>query len=308
MKRSTQPMVSVVIPVFNGAPYLEAAVASVFKSTYRNFEVLLVDDGSSDHSRKICKSLEKKYRRVRFYQFPTNRGLSRVLNFALAKAKGKYICRLNQDDMMLPHRMVTEVDYLESHEDVMAVGSWIRLFTDDGSEQIIKFLKSDADIRKLWYIVSPFADPTVMYRKKIAIKAGGYLQAFWPADDTHLWYRIAQFGKLANIQKPLVNVRWHKDAASWKHFRKLAESTFAMHNWTDTYIEKAPWYIHVYWIIQYVASMALPPEFIWDFYRVMKRGIALITHTREMLRRRNAKQKILPIVTSQPSIARRSGV
>lgn len=308
MKKYPKPTVSVVIPVFNGAPYLEAAVQSVFKSTYQNFEVLLVDDGSSDHSRRICRQLEKKYQRVRFYQFPQNRGLSRVLNFALEKAKGEYICRLNQDDLMLPHRIGTEVMYLEKHKDVAAVGSWIRLFTDEGGEQIVKFLKTDAQIRKLWYIVSPFADPTVMYRKKVAIKAGGYLQAFWPADDTHLWYRIAQYGKLANIQKPLVNVRWHKNAASWKHFRKLAEATFAMHNWTDTYIEKAPWYIHVYWIIQYMASMMLPPEFIWDFYRVMKRIIAYSLERRDDFRHIYAKIKTLKMVINQPVIAKRSGV
>lgn len=307
MKRTQLPMVSIVIPVFNGADYLEAAVMSVFRSTYRNFEVLLVDDGSSDHSRRICRQLEKKYQRVRFYQFPQNRGLSRVLNFALEKAKGKYICRLNQDDLMLPNRIATEVEYLEKHPDVAAVGSWIRLFTDEGGAQIVKFAKNDADIRKLWYIVSPFADPTVMYHKKIAIKAGGYLQAFWPADDTHLWYRIAQYGKLANIQKPLVNVRWHKNAASWKHFRKLAEATFAMHNWTDTYIEKAPWHIHLYWIIQYMASMMLPPEFIWDFYRVMKRIIAYVLEGRERLRRLNTKIREIDITAIQPMIAKRSG-
>ena len=308
MKRFGNPTVSVVIPVFNGASYLEAAVASVFKSTYRNFEVILVDDGSSDHSRRLCHALEKKYRRVRFYTFPQNRGLCRVLNFALEKARGKYICRLNQDDLMLPYRIATEVEYLENHRDVMAVGSWIRLFTDEGKSQIVKFTKNDADIRKLWYIVSPFADPTVMYRKRVAIKAGGYLQAFWPADDTHLWYRIAQYGKLANIQKPLVNVRWHKNAASWKHFKKLAESTFAMHNWTDTYLAKAPWYIHAYWIIQYMASMALPPEFIWDFYRLMKRGIALISQGREALRKIDRRLARLTSEITQPTTASRSGV
>lgn len=308
MKTYRSPKVSVVIPVFNGAEYLEAAVASVFTSTYRNFEVLLVDDGSSDTSLRICKKLEKKYRRVRFYQFPHNRGLARVLNFALAKAHGKYICRLNQDDLMLPRRIATEVAYLESHRDVMAVGSWIRLFTQDGGKQIVKYLKNDEDIRKLWYVVSPFSDPTVMYRKRIAIKAGGYLQAFWPADDTHLWYRIARFGKLANIQRPLVNVRWHENAASWKHFRKLAEATFAMHNWTDTYIAPASWYIHAYWIIQYMMSMLLPPEWVWHIYRVMKRGIAYMIQVREALRRFDKKIARAKKLASQPATARRSGV
>src|SRR5690242_12716378 len=120
---TTSPKVTVLIPVFNGAKYLEEAVHSVMKSTYTNFEILLVDDGSSDRSKHICRDLAKQYSQVRFYDFARNKGLGRVLNFALKKAKGKYIARLNQDDRMLPHRLTMQVRYLETHRDVTVVGS-----------------------------------------------------------------------------------------------------------------------------------------------------------------------------------------
>lgn len=289
-----------VIPVFNGAIHLVEAVRSVQKSIYRKFEILLVDDGSTDESKHICRGLSRRYHNVHFFSFSRNNGLGRVLNFALKKAKGEYICRLNQDDRMLPHRMATQIRYMDNHEEVIAVGSWIRLFDEKGSMLILKFIKDDAEIKRLWYIVSPFSDPSVMYRKDAAIAAGGYFQSMWPADDTHLWYRLGMRGKLANIQRPLVEVRWHPNAASVKYFRKLAQSTFAMHLWTDQYLAKAPWYVHVYWIIQYIAGMTLPPEVNWGAYRAMKRIIAFYEEHLLRLRRTITNAATVATVPNQP--------
>lgn len=268
-----KPLVSVVIPVFNGADFLEETITSVQKSTFKDFEVLLIDDGSTDHSRKICHRLEKRYSNVTFYPFNKNKGLGRVLNFALSNAKGRYIARINQDDRMLPFRLQTQVDYLETHPDVVALGSCIKLFANKNTSQIITFLEKDEDIKRVWHIVSPFSDPSVMYVKSVATKAGGYKQKYWPADDTHLWYRMGLLGKLANLQKPVVEVRWHDEAASVAHFKKLAISTYHMHRWANTHVSKAPLPVQLFWIIQLVCGLALSPHFNWGMYRVMKKVI-----------------------------------
>lgn len=266
-----KPLVSVIIPVFNGASFLEEAVHSVQKSTYKNFEVLLVDDGSSDKSKHLCRDLQKQYKNVRFYAFEKNKGLGRVLNFAIAKAHGEFICRLNQDDIMLPFRLKTQVDFMQKNEEVVAVGSCIKLFEDNGHYQIMQFLPTDEEIKKVWHIISPFADPSVMYRKQAAIKAGLYKQEFWPADDTHLWYRLGMIGKLANIQKPLVEVRWHDKAASVKHFRRLAISTYNMHRWAHEYVAPAPVSVQLFWFIQLICGVTLSPHFNWAVYRILKK-------------------------------------
>jgi glycosyltransferase involved in cell wall biosynthesis len=271
MKKINKPLVTVVIPVFNGASYLKEAVSSVAKSTFKSFEIILIDDGSKDASKTLCRHLSKKYKNIRFYSLKKNRGLGRVLNFAIKKAKGKYICRLNQDDIMLPNRIKTQVNFLEKNPDVVAVGSWIKLFEENGKTQIVKFLETDEQIKKIWLIVSPFADPSVMYRKEIALKVGGYKQEFWPGDDTHLWYRMGKIGKLANIQKPLVKVRYHKGAASIKYFRKLTESTYRMHRWANQYIQPAPIYIQAFWILQFICGMTLPADWNWKIYRIIKK-------------------------------------
>ncbi|MFS8158843.1 MAG: glycosyltransferase family 2 protein [Candidatus Roizmanbacteria bacterium] len=264
-------MVSVVIPVFNGASFLTQAVESVLKSSYKSFEILLIDDGSTDRSKKLCHTLEKKHSQIRFYAFPKNQGLGRVLNFALKIAKGKYICRLNQDDIMLPLRIEKQVKFLERNKKIVVVGSWIELFFEDRSTQILRFPGNDTQIKALWHIISPFSDPSVMYRKKDAIIAGGYDQSFWPADDSQLWYKLGSKGKLANIQEPLVKVRWHKKAASVRYFRKLALKTYQMHIFVNDTIERAPFLYHLYWIGQLIAGLILGPEINWMIYRGLKK-------------------------------------
>jgi glycosyltransferase involved in cell wall biosynthesis len=267
--KHNKPLVSVIIPVFNGATYLIEAVNSVVKSTYKNIEVLLVDDGSKDTSTQLCHMLEKKYKNVHFYSFKKNKGLGRTLNFAIKKAKGTYICRLNQDDVMKSERIATQVAYFESHPEVVACGSWINMF-EDKKNQTIKFLETDEQIKKIWLIISPFADPSVMYRKTAVIRAGLYKQEFWPGDDTHLWYRLGMIGKLANIQKVLVNVRYHEGAASVKYFRNLNDATFRMHRWAHKNVQKASLGIQLFWIIQYVLGALFSANFNWKAYRIMK--------------------------------------
>ncbi len=273
-KNNKSPLVSVIIPVFNGASFLVEAVDSVQKSKYRNFEIILVDDGSTDNSHMVCRMLAEKYKNLHFYEFTQNKGLGTVLNFALKKARGTYICRLNQDDRMLPHRMGTQVAFLKKNTDVVAVGSHIRYFFDNRKEEILKFITDDAEIKKIWHIVSPFSDPSVMYRKDTALKAKGYDQSFWPADDTHLWYRMGSLGKLANIPEPLVEVRWHDKAASVFFFRNLAWSTYRMHIWAQKHIAPAPFIIRVYWIVQLISGLILPPQMNWNIYRVLKKVIS----------------------------------
>jgi hypothetical protein len=198
--------------------------------------------------------------------------MSNALNFALSKAKGQYICRLNQDDIMLSHRIITQVDFLNRNPKVVAVGSYVKYF--EKSNRIVTFFQKDKDIRSIWHIVSPFADPSVMYRKNAAIKLGGYDQTMWPADDTHLWIRMGTIGQLANIPKILVYVRWHENAASIKYFKTLAISTYKMHVWINNHIEKAPIFIHLYWIFQLIAGLVLPPDWNWCIYRFLKQLIS----------------------------------
>lgn len=306
-KKMNKPLVTVVIPVFNGASYLSEAVSSVVKSTYKNFEVILVDDGSKDASKTLCRQMSRKYKNVHFYSFKINRGLGTVLNFAIKKAKGEFICRINQDDIMLPNRIETQVKFFEKNPQVVAAGSWIKLFEEDGKTQMVKFLKTDEQIKKIWLFISPFADPSVMYRKTAVIKAGMYQQEFWPGDDTHLWYRMGKIGKLANIQKALVEVRYHKGAASVKFFRKLTLSTYRMHRWANEYVQPAPFYIQIFWLFQLICGMTLSADFNWKIYRILKKGLNYYSLLKEPFLRKLKEKIMARMVANHPKKYNLSG-
>ena len=278
--KKNSPLVSVLIPVFNGASFLVEAVDSVQKSKFKDFEILLINDGSTDNSHMICEMLQEKYDNLHFYDFAENKGLGKVLNFALKHARGAYICRLNQDDRLLPHRMSKQVSFLKKNTDVVAVGSHIRHFYDDGKMEILQYLETDAEIKKIWNIVGPFSDPSVMYRKDIALKVGGYDQSFWPADDTHLWYRVGMLGKLANIQEPLVEVRWHEKAGSVYYFREMAWQIYRARRWSHRNIKPCSLWLQIFWIIQLAAGMLFSPTFNWKAYRTLKHAISFFSKAR----------------------------
>lgn len=252
---------------------MEKAVKSVQKSTYKNFEILLIDDGSTDKSKKICHVLEKQYKNVRFYSFSKNKGLGRVLNFALQKARGKYICRINQDDEMHKTRIEKQVRFLEDHPEVTLVGSWLLVEDENGEQRINKYLEDDKDIKKGWLQLSPCWDAAVMYQKKAALRVGGYDQKFWPADDLHMWYRLGKIGKIANIQEPLTKIRFHAGAVSMRYHRKHMQATYKVHCWAYKNISRASVMTQLYWFGQLLAGHIFPAWFNWSVYRLLKKYV-----------------------------------
>lgn len=266
----SHPLVSVIIPIFNGETYLEKSIKSALNNNFKDFEIILVNDGSKDSSLKIAAELAKKHKNIKVYSFDKNQGLGNVLNFALEKASGKYIARLNQDDLMHPDRLKLQSELLEKDPEVLVVGSYLTQFNQDGDIETILYPTTDKEIKQKWLLVSPFADPAVMYRKDAALKLGGYNQDYWPAEDLHMWYRLGKIGKLANIAKPLTKMRIHNKAASQTHFKTQIRNTYKVHRWANKNVEKAPLVIQIYWLAQFISGMSLGPKINWFLYKKVK--------------------------------------
>jgi glycosyltransferase involved in cell wall biosynthesis len=270
-QQSTFPLVSVLIPVYNGAHYLDEAVTSVLQSSYPNFEIILVDDGSKDSSQHKCRAYARKYKNIHYYFFKKNKGLTRSLNFGVKKAKGKYIARINQDDIMTKERLSKQVAFLQSHPDHVIVGGAINLFTDTNPHfSKIYFPKTDAAIRNQWMVLSPYSDPTVMYRKDAWEKTEGYSQYYWPADDVHMWYQLGNIGKMANLNSVLTNVRWHDSCGSIKSHHRQMTKTWQVHNWAAEMIQAPTLWERLFWVAQLMAGTLFPAEFNWWVYRNLR--------------------------------------
>jgi len=218
--------VTVLMPVYNSEKYIWAAIHSVINQTWNDFELLIVNDGSTDGTQEIIKSFVDD-RIVLINQ--ENGGVAKALNTGLMHAKGDYIARFDADDICFPDRLEEQVNFLDKHEDYVVVGSDAEYILEDGDHLLdFKCLgHSNEEIRQRLYFYCPFIHSSVMYRKEAVREAGGYSIHAHSFEDYLLWIQLAKAGKLANLPMPLIKVRYNPTSVTidekWRgsRFRKL---------------------------------------------------------------------------------------
>lgn len=201
-----KPLVSVIMPVYNGALYLKDAMDSVLNQTYLHFEFIIINDGSSDGSESIILSYSDL--RIKYVKNKHNIGLIGSLNKGIGCAKGKYIARMDQDDISLPTRFERQVQFLEIHSDVVICGMQGQILQTGAPYRVpVK----DSEIRGLLFFGSPFIHPVVMIRNDtLAINQLRYDVKYNHAEDFGLWMNISFVGKLANLNEVGIYYRRHE--------------------------------------------------------------------------------------------------
>lgn len=196
------PRISVVMSVYNGEKYLEEAIQSILRQTYQDFEFIIVNDCSTDKTSEILKSFKDS--RIKVINNPENMGLTKSLNKGVKNAKGKYIARMDADDISLPHRFETQIKFLEENPEYALVGSSFYQIDDTGKTVFwTKVLIRDAEIRRDLKRQNWFGHGSVLIRKSAFIECNGYDEDFKYAQDYDLWLRISERFKIANIEEPL---------------------------------------------------------------------------------------------------------
>jgi len=208
-----------VLPVHNGAEFLRPALDSILGQTLRDFEVVALDDGSSDGTASILAEAARADARVR----PLRRdrrgaGLTVALGEACAVARGRYIARMDADDVAVPERLERQATALESHPGLAVLGSAMRFLGRAGPlDRILRHPAEPSEIRRLLGRANCISHPTVMMRRDAYEEAGGYRKAFLHAEDYDLWLRIAERHDLANLTEPLLHYRVHQGQISFAH-------------------------------------------------------------------------------------------
>ena len=203
------PAVTVLMPVFNGERYLREAVTSILGQSFRDFELLIVDDGSTDASAAIIEELKRNDSRVRS-RFQSNQGHVAALNAGLESVRGNYIARMDADDVARPGRLEAQVRFLENHPDIGVVGTAATLIDGDGRESgVVRFPSSHGAVRWALCFGSPIIHPSAMIRADVLRQAGGYDAEMRHAEDYDLWLRISRISRLANLEEPLLLLRKH---------------------------------------------------------------------------------------------------
>lgn len=208
----TKPLVSVVMAAYNGQEYLNIAIDSMLQQTYSNFELILIDDGSTDNTANIVENYTDK--RIR-YIHQSNRGLAAALNHGIQQARGQYIARMDCDDISYPTRLAEQVAFLEKNKTIGLVGTSFDL-VDENGRIIDRSIHLDApgDLQLEFLVRNPFGHGTIMIRKK-ALDAVGPYDTNQTIEDYELWWRFAQKYPVANIPKQLYG--WRVVPSSMSH-------------------------------------------------------------------------------------------
>ncbi len=216
-KPSHTPIVSVVMSVYNAERYLRKSVESILNQAFKDFEFIIINDGSTDSSPKIIDEYAISDKRIVVIKNPSNLGLSRSLNIALENTKGDFVARMDADDISLPERLERQVGFLKENSSYGLIGSAYIEINDKGDiigNQRIEFLETDEDIKKRIVGFNPFLHSGVMFKKEVQNCIGFYNDKFKYAQDYEFWIRIMTRYKVRNLPEVLLHKRYSNSMIS----------------------------------------------------------------------------------------------
>jgi glycosyltransferase involved in cell wall biosynthesis len=222
---ATGSAVSVIMSVYNGAPHLHASVQSILQQSFGNFELLIVNDGSTDSSSQILSDLASTDRRIRIIE-RDNRGLVASLNELIAVAKSPLLARMDSDDIAMPDRLALQVEYMAANPQIGILGSNTHDLNENGFLQnaVEKYPLSPHNARLNLRNGPPVCHPSVLMRTEIIRKLGGYRAAFRHAEDYDLWLRASRVTDISNLPQRLLLYRRSLQQISQKHAAEQAKA------------------------------------------------------------------------------------
>jgi glycosyltransferase involved in cell wall biosynthesis len=224
----SNPLISVITPVYNRAKYLPECINSILSQSYENFEFIIIDDKSTDGTNEIIKNYASKDSRIIVLKNDKNIGATISFNRGLGISKGKYIARMDSDDISLPKRFEKQISIFQfwSNLDVLGTGA---ILIDQNGNTIGKkqFASNYEEIKKTLNFGVPVFDPSVMIKSNLLKESGGFDERLAPADDYHLWLTLFKKKKtISNINEYLIKYRIHDSNLSKLSSKEQLEKSF----------------------------------------------------------------------------------
>jgi len=219
------PKISVLMSVHNGEPYLPSSVESILRQTLADWELVIIDDASTDNTGSILAEYAQQDTRIVWLTNPMNLGLAESLNIGLKVARGEYIARQDADDISLPSRFEEQVAFMDAHPEIGIAGTWVEIMGD--KQGIWSHPINSEEIRCALLFYNPVTHSSVMIRREPFVAAGlGYDRRFVNAEDYALWVRASRHLALGTIPKVLLRYRVHSEQVSRK-FEQSQQHTVA---------------------------------------------------------------------------------
>lgn len=253
------PKVSVIMPVYNAEAYLEKSISCILTQTFKDFEFLIMNDGSTDQSLQIIKDFAQKDHRIRFFS-QKNSGIVASLNDLIAQSKTDFIARMDADDFYYPERLQLQYEHLQKHPDSVLLGGLCRIILDGKPVGITKGFTEDFMNRWFLTINSPFVHSSVMIKKSALQKAGLYRKDYYPTEDYDLWIRLKNEGKIENIGEIIGEYSIVSSSITSQNFQKQIAKRLQLNsvNFEDLYQKKQIPIIQQ--IISFTNTAKLAPE------------------------------------------------
>ncbi|MBF0262027.1 MAG: glycosyltransferase [Magnetococcales bacterium] len=212
------PRVTVLTSVYNGARYLDDAIASILAQTWTDFELLLIDDASTDATPVILAAWAGRDPRIRLVRNVENLGLTRSLNKGIVLARGVWIARQDADDRSLPDRLARQMAFLETHPDIGLLGSAAWILQADGQRASESRRVPSTHLPIAWNLLfaNPFFHASMIFRRDLVL-ANPYDETVRHGQDFELWGRLVSQTRAANLTEPLIELRHHEERISVRH-------------------------------------------------------------------------------------------
>jgi len=212
------PETSVIMSVYNTERFVIQAIESILGQTYRDFEFVIVNDGSTDKTGQILSEFQKRDARIVLLNNQKNIGVTKSLNIALKEARGKYVARMDPDDISRKDRLEIQISYMKSNPLTDILGSYVKSIDEDGSITG-EWIYPDDPVSIRWQLIfaNALAHPSVVYKKDIVLSAGGYNEDLASGIDYDLWVRLSPKARICQVKEFLVMWRSHTGSITYQY-------------------------------------------------------------------------------------------
>lgn len=270
-----KPLVSVTMPAYNAEHYIGRAIESILNQSFKNFELIIANDASTDGTLAIIRKYQRKDKRIRIINNKKNLQIAASLNKSVSQARADVIARMDADDVSMPTRLEEQYKILKQYPKVAIVGTDIIVVNKKGIQVSTReYPTSDVAMKKIMYRYSPFAHPVVMFRKNVFEEFGGYDTKLVPCEDIDLWFKIGSKYKFKSIHKSLLQYTLINTSNSNKKLRPLEILTLKIRfNAFRKYDYNLDLYDVIYNLGQLTTLFITPPRlrvWIYNFLRSRK--------------------------------------
>lgn len=273
---TSNPLVSIILPVHNGEKYLRESLDSCINQTYKNIEIIVVDDESTDNTPSILKEYAKGDHRINVIRIKKQKTLGNVINVGIRKSFGKYIARMDADDIMYLDRIEKQTKYLESNSKCVVVGGQIDIIDENsnitGSRE---YALDDGELRKNLFLFQPFAHPAVMIRRSSLEEIGLYPENLSKVEDVKLFFILSTKGEFHNLSDKVLKYRVTFTTESQTKMREHFKKTSEIRIWAIKNLNVRPSFREkLIWCIEYIGVIIMsifPPRVFMKTFEYARR-------------------------------------